>query len=278
LNKDFPEAHSNLGCALLAKGELDEAIAEFRKALRLNKDLPQVHNNLGNALLGKGQLDEAIVEFREAVRLMKDSAEAHCSLGDALLRQGQFQEAVQELRRGHELGSRNPRWPYAALSAQQLRNAERLANLDARLPGLLKGEEQPKDADERLALAQMCQQNKKLYAAAVRFFAQAFAAQPALVTDMQAGRRYNAACAAALAGCGKGKDAIGLDDNERARLRKQALDWLRADLTAWRNVLEKDKTAPVVGQLMQRWLRDPDFNGVRGAEALAKLPQAERGD
>jgi hypothetical protein len=27
---------------------------------------------------------------------------------------------------------------------------------------------------------------------------------------------------------------------------------------------------------MQHWLRDGDFNGVRGPEALAKLPEAER--
>jgi hypothetical protein len=27
---------------------------------------------------------------------------------------------------------------------------------------------------------------------------------------------------------------------------------------------------------MQHWLGDPDFNGVRGPDALAKLPEAER--
>ena len=97
---------------------------------------------------------------------------------------------------------------------------------------------------------------------------------------MSKGNRYNAACAAALAGCGQGKDADQSDDKERARLRRQALDWLRADLTAWRNLLEKDKAKwdTVVLQQMQHWLGDTDFNGVRGTAALAKLPQAERGD
>jgi hypothetical protein len=27
---------------------------------------------------------------------------------------------------------------------------------------------------------------------------------------------------------------------------------------------------------MQHWLDDPDFNGVRGPDALAKLPESER--
>jgi hypothetical protein len=40
--------------------------------------------------------------------------------------------------------------------------------------------------------------------------------------------RYNAACCAALAAGGQGKDADKLDDKERARLREQACDWLRA--------------------------------------------------
>jgi hypothetical protein len=34
----------------------------------------------------------------------------------------------------------------------------------------------------------------------------------------------------------------------------------------------------VIGQRMQHWLQDTDFNGVRGAEALGRLPEAERGD
>jgi len=39
-----------------------------------------------------------------------------------------------------------------------------------------------------------------------------------------------AARAAALAAARKGEDAAKLDTKEQARLRQQALDWLRADL------------------------------------------------
>jgi serine/threonine-protein kinase len=278
LQKDFPEAHLNLGSALLVQGQLDQAIVEFRKALLLNKDLPMGHNNLGNALRGKGQLDEAIAEFREALRLKGDLADAHCSLGDALLRQGHFQQAVQELRLGRELGSRNPQWPSAALSALRLRDAEHLANLDTRLPALLEGKEQPKHTAERVDLARLCQEHKKLYAAAARWFGEAFAAQPTLVDDPKAGHRYNAACAAALAGCGEGKDAEHLDDKKRADLRRQALDWLRADLTTWSRILARDgaKARPVVVEKLQHWLVDPDFARVRGETALAALPEKER--
>jgi hypothetical protein len=88
---------------------------------------------------------------------------------------------------------------------------------------------------------------------------------------------YDAACAAALAACDLSKDGATLDPEERARLRGQALAWLRAELTGWRRVLEQepDKSRRVV-QALEHWLRDADFNGVRGAAAVDKLPEAER--
>src|SRR5205807_2924477 len=89
---------------------------------------------------------------------------------------------------------------------------------------------------------------------------------------------YNAACAVAMAGCSQGKDAATLNANELALLRNQALTWLRAGLTGPREWLDKNrgKSNPTVREMMQRRQQDSDFNGVRGDEALAKLPEAER--
>jgi serine/threonine-protein kinase len=161
--------------------------------------------------------------------------------------------------------------------SNQLRHCERLVALDERLPAILGGQQQPASAAERAEYAELCQK-KRLYAAAVRLYREAIMAQPDLVAPPGDGLRYDAACAAALAGCGAGQDAVQLTDAERAGLRRQALDWLRADLDAWCALLEKepDKARPVVIQKLQHWQRDPDFNGVRGPDALARLPEAER--
>ena len=53
---------------------------------------------------------------------------------------------------------------------------------------------------------------------------------------------------------------------------------MRADLTAWGKRLDKnpEMAKPAVAQTLAHWLEDTDFNGVRGAEALAKLPEGER--
>src|SRR5262249_33247818 len=91
------------------------------------------------------------------------------------------------------------------------------------------------------------------------------------------GERYSAASAAVRAGCGQGKDDK-LDGKERARLRRLALDWLRADLEAYRSLLEKDakNNGRTVVAGMRQLLADGAFPGVRGPEALAKLPEAEQ--
>jgi tetratricopeptide (TPR) repeat protein len=276
IQKNYPKAHNNLGVTLHAKGQLEEAIKEYRQAIRLKPDYAYAHNNLGNALRAKGQLDEAIAAYREAIRLNKDYAEAYCNLGHALVKKCQFHQAVEALQRGHELGIRRADWPYP--SASWLRQAEKLARLDVRLPAVLAGKDKPKNAAEHLDFALLCQRHRHRYAAAARLYAEAFAAQPTLADNLQKGHRYNAACAAALAGCGKGEEGFRLPEQHHSKWRKQALTWLQADLDAWRRLFEKDpdKVRPVIIGKMQHWQSDADFAGLRGQEALARLPDSER--
>jgi serine/threonine protein kinase/Flp pilus assembly protein TadD len=272
INPNDAGVYCNLGGAFRGKGSLYEAIACLKKSVGLQPDRADFHSNLAALLLETGQLDEAVTEARVALRLDKDYPEARCHLGLGLQRLGLFAEALEELKRGHALGTKNPSWRYP--SAQWLRTAEQLVALENKLPRLVNGEAQTTDAAERLAAASMCQNHKKLYRAASRFYAEAFATQPGLAENLRTQDRYNAACAAALAGCGEGKDAAGIDGKERARLRQQAMDWLRADLAAYRRMPD-EKAGPMVREQMEHWQQDTDFAGVRGA-ALSKLPTAEQ--
>jgi tetratricopeptide (TPR) repeat protein len=306
--KDAP-AHANLGVALAKQGQLDEAIAEFRKSIELNPKAALVHTSLGDvlddqgkqdeaiaeyrtaidldpklagahydlgiALSKQGKQDEAIAEYRKVIEVKPDYAEAHCNLGHALSEQGKLAEALGALRRGHELGSKRPGWPYP--SDAWVRQAERAVALEGKLPDFLKGAFQPKDNDERLGLIRICRV-KKLYRTAARLYADAVAADPKLIDDLKAGHRYNAACYAALAGCGKGEAAAKFEEKERARWRKQALDWLRADLAVWTKRLDsgKPEDRQQVQGMMQHWQQDSDLAGIRDNEALAKLSADEQ--
>jgi serine/threonine-protein kinase len=207
--------------------------------------------------------------------LKPDFAEARCNLGLLLLRQVRYAEALELLRRGHELGVKQPGWRYP--SAEWVRHAEKMVALDKKLPAVLKGEAQPADNAERLTLAQMCS-GRAWHSAAARLWADAFADDPKRAGDLNAQHRYNAACAAALAGAGHAKDDPPPEDAARAKLRQQALAWLRADLAAYAQLLEgADPKAPaLVRQRLDHWQKDADFRGVRGDGALAQLPEAER--
>jgi tetratricopeptide (TPR) repeat protein len=283
LNSKNVEAHFHLGNALKAKQDLAGAIAAYKKAIAIDPKFVPAHHNLGQALRAKGDLAGAIAAYKKAIAIDPKLARAHGALGQALLAQGRFAEARTATRKCRQL--LDPADPLRNVATQQLRQCEQWLQLDAKLPALLKPGAPPPDTTELLALAMLCQNYKKRYTAAARFYADAFAANAKLADDLARQHRYNAACAATLAAAGKGEDAAMLKDKKRTRLRKQALDWLQDDLAAWTKVaanwtkMAAKKSAPAkaaVRQTMEHWQKDSDLAGVRDKAALAKLPKDER--
>jgi predicted O-linked N-acetylglucosamine transferase (SPINDLY family) len=103
LRPDYAEAHNNLGTALRASGNLEEAVTAYRRAVELKPTYFEAHNNLGNALRDLGKLEEAIVACRMALTLQPKYAEAHANLGNALSDQGKLEEAVAAYQKALEL-------------------------------------------------------------------------------------------------------------------------------------------------------------------------------
>jgi tetratricopeptide (TPR) repeat protein len=99
IKPDYVEAFYNLGNALARKGRVDEAIAQFQKVLEIQPDCVRAHYKLGIALARKGLADKAIVQFRKALEIQPDNAEAHDNLGNALLQKGRVDEAITEYQK-----------------------------------------------------------------------------------------------------------------------------------------------------------------------------------
>src|SRR5262249_40934107 len=95
LDSKLVPAHISLGRALHDKGQLDEAIACFQKAIELDPNDANAHINL-NALLVdvKRDYDGAISCCPKAIALDPKVAIAHNNLGSALLGKGQVEEAI----------------------------------------------------------------------------------------------------------------------------------------------------------------------------------------
>jgi tetratricopeptide (TPR) repeat protein len=264
------QAHYNLGLALQGKGDLDGAIACYQKALAINPKHAKAHTNLGNAVQARGDLDGAIACYHKALAIDPRLVEAHGALGQALLRQGRLTEARDSTRCCLQLLPE--RHPLRSMGSQQLHQCERLLVLDARLPALLTGKAQPASAAEALEFAQLCRY-KQLYAAAARFGAAAFAADPTRADQLAAGHRYHAACSAAQTAVGQGQDAPR-DAAERARWRQQAVAWLRADLALLTRALATGppQARAAVQRQLRHWQRDPALAAIRDAAWLINLP------
>ena len=77
-----------------------------------------------------------------------------------------------------------------------------------------------------------------------------------------------------MAAAGQGTDGGQLNDQERTRLREQALACLRADLEQWSKRLDHAKPADrqVVRTALEDWQRHTDLASVREAVPVQKLP------
>ncbi len=90
----YADAHYNLGLALAAQGKKDEAMLEYRLALKAKPDYALAHNNLANALAAQGKIEEAMWHYDLAIKAKPDYAEAHYNLALALAAQGKLDPAI----------------------------------------------------------------------------------------------------------------------------------------------------------------------------------------
>src|SRR4029077_440661 len=163
-----------------------------------------------------------------------------------------------------EKRTRRRKNPGIAAAPKNRKQCLEQAKLLDKLPAILSGKEKPADASAAIDLALLCSQPwQARNRAAAQFFGQAFTLDVHLADDLERQHRYNAACAAALAGCGQGKDAASLGEQERTRWRKRALDWLRADLAQWtKRGTSSPQARGQVQQVLIHWRGDTDLAGL----------------
>lgn len=85
---------SNLAIALRCSGNLEAAIAAYKRALAIQPDSAAVLSNLGGALRAACRLDEAIICLQRAIQLEPNLASAQFNLGLALEDAGSLDEAL----------------------------------------------------------------------------------------------------------------------------------------------------------------------------------------
>ncbi|MBD3246745.1 MAG: tetratricopeptide repeat protein [Candidatus Omnitrophica bacterium] len=96
----------NYGSAYLLRGELDEAIEEYTRALELNSSLGDGYYNRGNAYYKNDQYHLAVKDFTRAVELNPRDASAYYNRAVAYYSLGNYAQAREDIGKVKELGGK----------------------------------------------------------------------------------------------------------------------------------------------------------------------------
>ena len=80
-----------------SRGETDDAVREYKEALRLKPDLQNVHFAMGSMLWALSRFAEALPELEAELRINPNHAEAHYVLADILQIEGRKEDAKRHL-------------------------------------------------------------------------------------------------------------------------------------------------------------------------------------
>ena len=89
-----PNVFFNMGIAYKAKGDLDKASAEYKRALELAPEYSEAHNNLGNLLKDQKKFEEAIMHFESSIKIFPDNPNTHNNLGTVYAIKGDVNKAA----------------------------------------------------------------------------------------------------------------------------------------------------------------------------------------
>jgi len=81
INPKFAKAFLSRGVAYRMKGQYDQAISDYNKALEINPKFAEAYNNRGQAYGDKGQYDRAISNYNKALEINPKYAGAYENRG-----------------------------------------------------------------------------------------------------------------------------------------------------------------------------------------------------
>ena len=285
------------------------AEAEFREAKRLRPGDFMVRDQIADVFMEKGEWDAAIAELREAVDQEPENARAHEALGIALWNTGRLDEAIASFREAVRLDPRLrlgvfPSRPGAA-GEGRVRRGDRVAPAGSSTarPGRTGGPPRPRPCTRPSGWSRWTPGSPPCSAARTgRPTPTRPPASPAsaprgnlcnLGPPLGRGVRRPAVARRRPEGGaplprrprrGAGRSPARARTTRHptlpsaTRWRRQALDWLEADLAVLQKSagvgMPRDRSS--LPRRLGLWRVDPAFAGLRDEAALSVLPESER--
>jgi len=101
------EFYYNRGITYYKKGQYDQAILDYTKALEINPRHAKAYCNRGVAYGEKGIHDQAISDFNNALEIDPRYAEAYYNRGVAYREKGQYDQAISDYTKALEINPRH---------------------------------------------------------------------------------------------------------------------------------------------------------------------------
>jgi len=98
------DLYYNRGCAFLASGELEKALADFNRSIELNETWNLAYNNRGTTYARMGDFERAIADFEKALELNASDVVALRNRARAYQKLGQEDKARADLARIEQIG------------------------------------------------------------------------------------------------------------------------------------------------------------------------------
>lgn len=114
-----------LGYARFSSGDHRGAVEACRRAIGFRKDVPGIYVTLGSALVALGQIDEAVASYKRALKVLPDYPDAHFHLGMLNLMRGRYRDGWAgfeyrfKIRRATKRTA-EPRWNGTSLRGRTL--------------------------------------------------------------------------------------------------------------------------------------------------------------
>jgi tetratricopeptide (TPR) repeat protein len=103
INPEYDQVYYNMGIAYDEKGDFDQAIAAYKNAIKINPEFNQAYNNMGSAYDEKGDYDQAIATYKNAIKINPEFDQAYNNMGSAYDGKGDYDQAIAAYKKAIEI-------------------------------------------------------------------------------------------------------------------------------------------------------------------------------
>ena len=107
-NPDIAEAYSERGLAYLSMGALDDALADFNRAIELDQRSAEAYKGRSAVYRSKGDFDNALADSNKAIRLYPNDSQGYQERGRVHLYKNNFDNAIADFSKAIALGRKAP--------------------------------------------------------------------------------------------------------------------------------------------------------------------------